>query len=56
MIRRGETDKGHIVSHFMKHGLENIRVRGLEHNLNWGRIDRWVKEKQWIKRLGTIFV
>lgn len=54
-IRKGTTGKGHIVSHFMRHGVENIRVRGLEHNPNWGTTNRWAKERQWIKRLGTVF-
>lgn len=54
-IRKGVTGKGHIVPHFVGHGVENIRVRGLEHNPNWGRANRWAKERQWIKKLGTLF-
>lgn len=54
-IRKEVTWKGHKVSHFMRHGLESIRVRGLEHSPNWGKTNRWVKEKQWIRRLSTMY-
>ncbi|MGL5598702.1 MAG: GIY-YIG nuclease family protein [Aeromonas sp.] len=47
--------KGHITSHFGRHGECNMRVTGLEHNPNWGKRDRLRRERMWIKRLGTQF-
>lgn len=54
-IRKGQKGKGHIVPHFLRHGIHNLRVRGLEHGINWTKGDRLRRERFWIRRLGTAF-
>ena len=42
-----------IVRHFMTHGMEAVKVCGLEFNDHWTIGQRRFQEKQWILRLGT---
>lgn len=42
-----------IVRHFMTHGMDAVKVCGLEFNDHWTIGQRRFQEKQWILRLGT---
>ena len=42
-----------IVRHFMTHGMDAVKVCGLEFNDRWTIGQRRFQEKQWILRLGT---
>lgn len=42
-----------LVKHFLKHGLEAVKMAGLERNVNWSDWDRKKKERYWIFLLGT---
>lgn len=42
-----------LVRHFLDHGLEAVRMAGLEKNVNWSDGDRKKKERRWIFLLGT---
>lgn len=53
-IRTQKKVKGHVTSHFVKHGVQN-RVTGLEHGASWTKRDRLKREWAWIRRLGTQF-
>lgn len=39
-IRKGIRHKGDIVPHFERHGIQNLKIGGLEHNLEWVKRDR----------------
>ncbi|MGL5294280.1 MAG: GIY-YIG nuclease family protein [Aeromonas sp.] len=54
-VRTEKKIKGHITSHFVRHGVQNMRVTGLEHGVDWSKRDRLKKEWAWIKKLGTQF-
>jgi len=45
----------HLVQHFSLHGLQNLYLRGIEHNPLWTTSDRQKEERNWIKKLGTIY-
>lgn len=42
-----------VVRHFLKHGLDAIRIAGLEKNRCWTDVERKRKEKDWISNLST---
>ena len=42
-----------IVQHFMTHGIEAVKVCGLEYNDQWTIGQRRFQEKEWINRLST---
>ena len=42
-----------IVKHYLTHGIQALKVCGLEHNRNWTVGERKFQEKEWIKRLDT---
>lgn len=42
-----------LVKHFLQHGLQSIRMAGLQRNINWSDSERKKSERQWIFRLGT---
>lgn len=42
-----------LVQHFMEHGIDSIRMAGLQKNANWSDSDRFKMERRWIYRLGT---
>ena len=42
-----------IVQHFMTHGIEAVKVCGLEYNDQWTIGQRRFQEKEWITRLST---
>ncbi|MGL5102271.1 MAG: GIY-YIG nuclease family protein [Plesiomonas sp.] len=54
-VRTNKKIKGHVTSHFFRHGVQNMRVTGLEHGAHWNKRDRLKKEWAWIKKLGTQF-
>ena len=54
-INNGKKTHLVIVQHFMTHGINSLKVTGLEHNPNWTTGQRQHNERQWIKRLDTIF-
>ncbi|KAL2102106.1 hypothetical protein ACEWY4_001274 [Coilia grayii] len=54
-IRTHKKRDTHLVSHFLRHGLENLRIRGQDHDPKWTLGQRLRKEREWIKKLGTEF-
>lgn len=42
-----------LVKHFLFHGLEYLRIAGLQKDINWTDWERKKKERFWIFRLGT---
>ena len=42
-----------LVSHFLLHGLDAIRIAGLQKGINWTDKERRQKERLWIYLLGT---
>lgn len=54
-VRNGHKINTHLVQHFRRHGLKNMVLQGLQHDPNWSTGQRKKTEKQWIKRLSTIF-
>lgn len=42
-----------LVQHFILHGVESLRIAGLEKNVFWSTWERKKREKLWIFRLGT---
>jgi len=42
-----------LVKHFLQHGLLEMRMAGLQRDINWSDMERKKKERQWIYRLGT---
>lgn len=42
-----------LVRHFLSHGLDSMRVAGLQYNELWADTDRKRAERQWIYRLHT---
>lgn len=42
-----------LVSHFLLHGMDAIRIAGLQRGSNWTDKERKQKERLWIYRLGT---
>lgn len=51
----GEGQKGHLVTHFQRHGIQNLKVCGLEHDPGWGKRDRLKREWYLINKLDTWF-
>ncbi|KAK9962712.1 hypothetical protein ABG768_008066 [Culter alburnus] len=54
-VRKGTSWKGHIVPHFKRYEIQNLKVCGLEHNPEWNKKDRLRTERFWIEWLGTWF-
>lgn len=54
-IRRGVVvgSRRTLQDHFRRHGLQSLRVMGLEHNPRWTLRQRLFKEFLWIRRLET---
>ena len=42
-----------LIKHFLLHGLQSIKVAGLQHNSTWTDMDRRKIERRWIFLLGT---
>lgn len=53
-ITNGHKKQTHLVQHFLKHGFQNLTIRGLEHDPGWNTFQRRRTEKHWIQKLGTI--
>ncbi|KAF3837694.1 hypothetical protein F7725_009462 [Dissostichus mawsoni] len=45
----------HLVKHFTHHGPENLCLRGIVHNPVWTTTERQKEERNWIRKLGTIY-
>lgn len=54
-VKKGTQRKGHVVPHFQRHGVGNMKVCGLEHNSTWNKRDRMKRESYWIRKLDTWF-
>lgn len=52
-IRHGKEADTPLVGHFLRHGLDSLRIAGLQHNELWTDKNRKRAERQWIYRLGT---
>lgn len=52
-IKNKKETQRYIVQHFCKHGLEALRIMGLQSNPNWSRTDRLQAEAGWITKLNT---
>lgn len=39
-MKKGTQRKGHLVPHFQRHGIQNLKICGLEHNPEWGKRNR----------------
>lgn len=44
-----------LVDHFQKHGVNNLKLRPLEHDPSWTRDQRRRRELHWIRLLNTFF-
>lgn len=44
-----------LVQHFITHGVQSLRVMGLQCNTSWSHTNRKNIEKQWINKLGSLF-
>lgn len=42
-----------LVRHFIGHGLQAVRMAGLQSNSIWSDKERKGRERMWIKQLGT---
>lgn len=49
---RKKTEKP-LVNHFLEHGILNLKMVGLEKNINWSTGERRKRERYWIFVLGT---
>lgn len=43
-----------LVKHFLNHGLEAVKLAGLERNINWSDWERKKRERYWIFLLGSV--
>lgn len=43
-----------LYTHFITHGLEQLKIEGLETNPNWSKAQRQKAERKWIRLLNTI--
>lgn len=49
-VRKGIQGGGHFVPHFQRHGVQSIKISGLEHDPNLDRWERLRRERFWIKK------
>lgn len=54
-VKKGTGRKGHLVPNFQRHGIQNLKICGLEHNPEWDKKERWKRERYWIRKLDTGF-
>lgn len=52
-IRNRKEMETPLVKHFLIHGLDALRIGGLQRDINWTDGERKKKERYWIYRLGT---
>ena len=44
-IKKGTGQEGHLVPHFRRHGVQNVKICGLEHNPDWDKKKRRERER-----------
>lgn len=54
-IKNHKETNTHIVAHFLQHGLNSLRVCGLQSRHSWNLPERLAAERKWIIRLDTKF-
>ena len=52
-ISTGRKSDTFLVRHFRSHGLQNLRLFGLQHNPLWTTGQRKRAERDWINKLGA---
>lgn len=45
----------HLYEHFRTHGSINLSIMGIEAGSWWSDKQRWVRERQWIQKLNTVY-
>ncbi|KAF7641768.1 hypothetical protein LDENG_00272580 [Lucifuga dentata] len=53
-INNDNNTETYIVQHFKEHGLQYLRITGLQANMFWSVEERRSKERSWIRKLNTI--
>ncbi|GAA6106737.1 uncharacterized protein LOC105009030 isoform X1 [Tachysurus ichikawai] len=52
-IRHRRKRRSHLVSHFLRHGLQAVRGLAVEHKPTWSTKDRKARERHWMRKLNT---